>query len=417
MLPAHARRSRGLVIAAGLAASAPAAASPARPPAALQQAAAALGCASIAWSTWRGGWWADCASTEPGARDGEVTVHRYVAFRRLPDGQFAMEPITETRATDSPRVKSPRTETVVQRDGRVVHEARTESGYLHRRIWDLTASPARLIEERDGGGKLCRDGFDRHSSDVVRRSCTTDFAARRQRCTAPQPSCRRDPVAIAAPSYTAIPVHAAGAALRDADLFHCATEIGGRPEDVVAGKNLRRAAFQVVAVDDAAAATLALHLRARDATPEPATDDGWLVRDHFELWIAGPRSELACDDTADLAGYCQRNPAALDAVAIAVAARRDGTLHVAPAAGAPPASWSGDLRARIDGGDLLVELTGALRDWARDGAITVAYSDSLRGTRQDAIVATSPVRADRPETLGRLGDTLLCDRPPPPPAH
>lgn len=52
-----------------------------------------------------------------------------------------------------------------------------------------------------------------------------------------------------------------------------------------------------------------------------------------------------------------------------------------------------------------------LRDWARNGAITLAYSDSLRGTRQDAVLATSPVQAARPETLGRLGNTLLCDRP------
>lgn len=415
MLPALARGSRGLLLAATLAVQQPAAASPAaRPPAVLQQAAAALGCASIAWSTWRGGWWADCASTEPSTRDGQLTLHRYVAFRRLPGGKFAMEQITESRTTDSPRAKSPRTETVVQHEGRVIHEARTESGYLRRRIWDLTTTPARLIEERDGGGKLCRDGFSRYSSGVVRRSCTTDYAARRQRCTAPQPSCRREPVTIATPSYTAIPVHAAGAELRDSDLFRCATQIGDHPEDLVAGKNPRRTWFQVVAVDDAAAATLTLHLRIHDATPQPARNDSWFARDHFELWLAGPRSELACDDTADLAGYCQRNPAALGTIAVAV--RSDGNVHVALATGAPPASWSSDLRARADGADLLVEVTGALRDWARDGSITIAYSDSLRGTRQDAIVATSPMRADRPETLGRLGDTLLCDRAPPP-AH
>jgi len=380
-----------------------------QPPRALQHTATALGCASLAWSAWRGGWWADCVRSETSARDGAVTVHRYLAFHRKDDGQFAMETIVETRATDSLRIKSPRFETVTQRDGRVVQEVRAESGYVHRRIWNLSTNPASLLEEREGGGRICRAGFSNQSSEVVHPLCITDYVLHRQRCIVQQPACR-DRVKVVTTRYTAIPVHTAAADLRDPDLFRCAAEIGARPEDLVSGKNSGRAVFDVVAVDDAAAATLTLHLRVADATLQPASDAGWLVRDHWELWLASQRADLACDDTADLPGYCQRTQAALDAIDLVIAPRGDGTIQVVPAAGAAPASWASDVHANSDGKELLVELSGALRDWARDGAITVAYSDSIRGTRQDAVIATSPVRPDRPETLGRLGDTLLCDR-------
>ncbi|HEX4423106.1 MAG TPA: hypothetical protein VH165_34550, partial [Kofleriaceae bacterium] len=51
-----------------------------QPPAAVQEAAAPLGCGALAWTAWRGGWWADCTRTETTRRDGEVTIHRYLAF-------------------------------------------------------------------------------------------------------------------------------------------------------------------------------------------------------------------------------------------------------------------------------------------------------------------------------------------------
>jgi hypothetical protein len=41
---------------------------------------------------------------------------------------------------------------------------------------------------------------------------------------------------------------------------------------------------------------------------------------------------------------------------------------------------------------------------------TLVYSDSTSGTKQDCLLAISPVRLDRAETWGRLGNTLLCDR-------
>ena len=388
-----------------------AAASPrSRPPAAVQEAATPLGCASLAWSVWSGGWWADCSRTETSHADGDVTIHRYLAFHRRPDGQFAMETIAETRDGGSPRVKVPRFEKVTLNDGRAIYEAHTEFGYVHRRIWDLSTIPATLLEEREGGGKICEKGISNYNSDIVRPLCMTDYAQRRHSCTVLQPDCRQDPVKVASMRYTAIPVHETTASLRDPDLFHCAMEVGARPEDVISGKNLGHARFQAVAVEDAAAKTLALHLRAVDSTPQPIIGDDWLVHDHWELWLANQYTELACDDTANLADYCQRTKASLEMLQIIIAPVADGTWKLFAATPSPQISWLDDVRARTDGKDLVVELGGTLREWARDGGLTLVYSDSTRGTKQDCLLGTSPVQLDRADTLGRLGNTLLCDR-------
>jgi hypothetical protein len=381
-----------------------------QPPAAVQEAAAPLGCAALTWTAWSGGWWADCARTETTRRDGEVTIHRYLAFHRRPDGQFAMEDLVETHDSNSLRVKVPRHEKVSLRDGRATYEAHTESGYIHRRVWDLSTNPASLLEDREGGGKICEDGFANASSSLVGPVCSTDFAQQRQSCTAERPNCARDPVKVAPVRYTAIPLHNAAASLRDPDLFHCATTIGARPEDVLSGKNIGRAKFQVVAVDDAAAKTLALHLRVADPTPQPVTGDDWQVHDHWELWLANPYNELTCDDTANLASYCQQAKASLQTLEIIIAPAADGTWKLRAATPSPPAAWTSEVHARSDGVDLIVELGGSLRDWARDGGLTLVYGDSTAGTKQDCQLATSPVQADRADTLGRLGNTLLCDR-------
>jgi hypothetical protein len=367
-----------LVAGAGVGTAAPRA----QPPAAVRAAAAPLGCGSLTWTAWRGGWWLDCARTETTRRDGDVTVHRYVVVRDRA-GRIAFEDLVETRASSSPRVQVPRREQVRVSGHRATYEARTEAGYVHRRVWDLATSPARLISDRDGGGKLCEDGFGATSSRVERPTCETDLVVQRQRCTTPRPVCGRDPVVIAPIRYTAIPLHDAAAPLRDPDLLHCATtigDVGGKP----AG------AFQVVAVDDAGKDQLALHLRA------PAPRDPWL------LWLA-PHDELTCDDTADLAAYCTRQPPVL---AIAIAPAPDGAWTWRATTPSPPAGWASDVHAHGDGRDLVVELGGALRTWARDGGVSIGFRDARSGAQ----VATSPVQAERPETLGRLGTTLLCDR-------
>lgn len=342
----------------------------ARPPADVREAAAPLGCSTLTWTAWKGGWWADCTRTEPTRRDGDEVVHRYVAFRRRA-GRVVMDDIVETRDRSSPRIKVPRRETVTLRDGRAIYEARTDAGHVHRRIWDLAT--ARLIEDRDGGGTLCADG----PAKLERPVCVTDFVRPRQRCTAPRPVCTRAPIKLESVAYTAIPLHAAAAPLRDPDLFGCATTIGERPEDVASGK--RGATFQIVAVDDDQ--TLALHLRA--AAPRPG--------DHWELRLASQANELTCEDAADLDRYCREAEARVLEVAIAA-----GTVK--PITPAPPAGWERELRVRTDG-DLIVELDGALRAWAHQ-AITVAYVDAT-GARS----ATS-----RADSLGRIGNTLLCDR-------
>ena len=106
----------------------------------------------------------------------------------------------------------------------------------------------------------------------------------------------------------------------------------------------------------------------------------------------------------------QKTKASVEAVQIIIAPHADGTMKLFVATRSPPVSWSSDVHARTDGKDLVVELRGALRDWARDGALTLVYSDSTSGTKQDCLLATSSVRLDRAETWGRLGNTLLCDR-------
>ncbi len=51
---------------------------------------------------------------------------------------------------------------------------------------------------------------------------------------------------------------------------------------------------------------------------------------------------------------------------------------------------------------------GPLREWLTSGAVTVADSDSLAGTRQDTIIGTSPVRFNHAETFGRLLPSWPC---------
>jgi hypothetical protein len=98
-------------------------------------------------------------------------------------------------------------------------------------------------------------------------------------------------------------------------------------------------------------------------------------------------------------------------VQVIVAQLADGTVEVVNGTPSAKGSIVGASANAGATGELVVELTGTLATWAQDGAITVSYSDSLDGHKQDTLIGSSHVVWGEPESFGRLGRDVLCRVP------
>jgi hypothetical protein len=210
--------------------------------------------------------------------------------------------------------------------------------HVEERTWDLAAAPARLVEEKDGGGAICTDVDPRASGTrLAEPFCIIDHVARRATCRTEHPRCGVDSARVKGRSHVAVPRHDPAASLRVADLAACAVTIGDDATERLAGP-VAGARFAVVAVDDRRRKTLELWLRVEDGTPVPLDlpNDDASARDHFELWLADRRDEPGCGDAFDLDDYCKHLGAAKMAH-FTIAPIADGTFAVRVPRGAPGA--------------------------------------------------------------------------------
>lgn len=300
------------------------------------------------------------------------------------------------------------------RGARLTRRSTGWSGEVRREVWDLSAYPPRLVEITRGGALVWSRG-DAPAYPL----CTTDMGRRRESCEWARPDCadasleRGGDVPWAGGEtvrFRAIPL--LSYPTRDdipSDPFTCATTIGGDKVDVYFGKNPGQTTFEAVADNDDrddAHRKLVLYLRAHDRSPAPPDKDGvWQGADHWEIWL-GAAGTVDAHFRDDKKGYCAAR--FRDHMQLIVAPHRDGTIEVV----------NGMRRTKVvpahatarlgEDGEVVVELTGELYRWGVSGAITVAYSDSLDGKRQDTIIGSSRVAWARPETFGRLGHDALC---------
>jgi hypothetical protein len=400
--------------------AAPAPAPPAPPPPLLGQKLAEADCAAPQWTNLPGeSWLADCASPDP--RRPGARMHRLFAFHRAggdkarsDKASYGMQKLVEYPEPDDSR---PKTRVELRAHGtRVALTVSTEFGSVHARTWELAALPAALVEESEGGNKPCREAMALHgaqgfaNADMAEARCTTDFVKKRQSCVRDHPECRKDPTRLYRLSYVAIPMHSNTAKLRGHDLWSCATTIGLEKEDVVAGDNGKQTTFQIVGEEDVAAEWVRFHLRIADKTPHFADPSGkdWQASDHLEIYLASDRDDVTCGERALLDEYCKALLLRFKMSELVVAPLADHkSFLIFPSTMKPSPPRSPSVQARWEGQTLVLELRGPAFQSAHQGALTFAYSDSVDGKRQRALIAMSPI-SDAP---GRVGDYALCDAP------
>lgn len=386
-------------------ASAASAAPAVKPPESLLRALGEKGCSSVKWTALPAGdQAADCITVTTSKLDGREKKHRYYLFKKQADGGFTIQKLFEYIDSSSIRAKNIPISRVKVQGARITLASEDSFGWVHTRTWDVGTNPAALVEEREGGRKICQEGISDYSSEIAEPLCATDFAKSRTNCAWSHPDCRNDASEVKKESYVAIPVLAAGAQ----EPFKCATQVGAK-SDVTFGKNPDGTTFRVVAVDDTKEKRLRLLARAEDKTPFAVTDAAadWQPRDHFELWLSDGRVEAACPDVADLEAFCKAKLEGIQTVQFIIAPLPDGKLRVVQATKKPRMEAS-EIEAAPDGDRVSITLRGTLYEWAHKGGITLAYSDSQKGKKQDALIATSSLRFNKPETFGRLGDARVC---------
>jgi hypothetical protein len=277
------------------------------------------------------------------------------------------------------------------------------NGYAGDQIletWDLGTTPPRLVKASYGGASAWSSAMA-----PITHKCTVDLVRHRDRCSWGRPGCTKsqkpediwdtnDPR-----DFRSIPLR-------------CPATFGDDKADVYFGKNPRGTTFEAFADQAFQPTRVTLHLRVKDATPALATKpDAWQPADHWEIWL-GHAGDPTANWREDQPKYCAA--LAKDFVQLIVAAHADGTLELAN--GAPKSKVSiADATAKAGkDGELIVELTGTLATWASDGSITVSYSDSLDGTKQDTLIGSSHVVWGKPDSFGRLGNDTLCRTAPAP---
>ena len=295
-------------------------------------------------------------------------------------------------------------------DERMHVEATGFTGGREQEDWDLSVYPPRKTRAQYGN-----ESWWSHASAPASPTCTVDIARRRDDCTWERPSCE-DPASEGWDGQPAhhrtVPVVAfLSRAEAPADPFACAAVYGDDRRDVYFGKNPRHTTFEAVgdATGESGHHKLTLHLRAHDITPAAATRDAsWQASDHWEIWIARA-GDPNVDWRDNKPAYCAARKT--DYIQLIVTPHQDGTIELANGTPKAKGTLTG-VTVRHDApasnGALIVELTGMLEAWATGGAITVAYSDSLDGTKQDTLIGSSRVVWGKPETFGRMGRDLLC---------
>ena len=271
------------------------------------------------------------------------------------------------------------------------------NGYAGDQIletWDLGVWPPQLRKASYGGGSEWS-----HALAPIGPKCTVDLEHRRDRCSWGRPGCTKstnpediwdtnDPR-----TFRSIPIG-------------CPAVFGDDKADVYFGKNPRGTTFEAFADEAFQPTRITLHLRAKDATPNlAAKPDAWQPADHWEIWL-GHAGDATASWRDDQPGYCAA--LAKDFVQLIVAPHADGTFEVANGAPKSKLSIAGAAAHAGKPGEVIVELTGMLATWASDGGLTVSYSDSLDGTKQDTLIGSSRVAWGKPDSFGRLGRDTLC---------
>lgn len=344
-------------------------------------------------------WLADCADGDEGERthalaaiaaDGSVTpLGRYFSHASVPSRGFDV--------AGSMRIKG--AQLTIDQPG--------TSGGSERAVWDLNVTPPRKLTVISGGALVRYQ--ERCGTELTSPSCTADLVARTTACSEKLPLCPSetpnpdddcsDDILTPGATLQFTPVPRAPASASDP--WRCSVSVD-RP---YFGKNPGHSRFDVVASEPDAAGALQLRVRAHDATPQPTSTRGqWQARDHYEIWLSD-RGTITAEQLDDQATWCAAKPRVAQLI---VAPHADGTveLDMGRAADRPLLA---DVVAAAQGDELVLTFRkGTLRDWLIDGAVTVAYSDSLDGKRQDTLIGTSRVRFNRAETLGRSLPSLLC---------
>jgi hypothetical protein len=279
-------------------------------------------------------------------------------------------------------------------------------GGTQRTVWDLGVAPPRKLRLVTGGALIHYE--ERCGTELTSPRCTADLVALTIACTEKLPVCPTnapdpngdcsDDILTPGATLQFTPVPRAPASVSDP--WRCGVSVD-RP---YFGKNAGHSRFDVVATEPSLDRAL-LRLRAHDTTPQPTSTRGdWQRHDHYEIWLSD-RGTITEAQLQDQAGWCAAKARVAQLI---VAPHADGTveLDMGRAADRPLLA---DVAAEAKGDELVLTFRkGSLRDWLVDGAVTVAYSDSRDGKRQDTLIGTSRVRFNRAETFGHLLPSLLC---------
>lgn len=287
----------------------------------------------------------------------------------------------------------------------VIIEQQHDDGRRSRVVWDLSVVPPRELSVLDGDG-LVRYS-ERCGTDLRYPRCVTDLVAHGSECTEKLPRCLPEPALsdcddILEPAeslkFTPVPLAPSSAT----EPWRCGVTVAS----AYYGNNPGHSSFDVVATAvDETSRQVRLHLRAHDTTPQPTVTRGdWQKRDHYEIWLSD-RGTISAAQLDDQAAWCAAKPRVAQLI---VAPHADGTIELDMGRRADRPLLT-DLGAELEGGELVLTFRkGPLLEWLTSGAVTVAYSDSLAGTRQDTIIGTSRVRFNHAETFGRLLPSSLC---------
>jgi hypothetical protein len=124
-----------------------------------------------------------------------------------------------------------------------------------------------------------------------------------------------------------------------------------------------------------------------------AAGPSWVKEDHLEIWLAATGTSTPPGDACEIAGSATTNPARQWGIRISDGAVFPGFGSPAPLAGVEVARAGSVARIKVP-------LQGFADSEVPD--LTVVYSDSDDGLRQERLIATSDVERGHIDSLGHV---------------
>jgi hypothetical protein len=346
-------------------------------PGALTARMATENCKQIEWTqVGTGGWVASCSRPNP---VGQTLVAVFLLRGSSMERLFRYERWQGDRASDEHELSFSASKL------HFVHKARSADGHLYEELsFDLKVTPARLLEAREGGLDRCDfAGFASSNPSMALPDVSCGFHAgdSAPRCEAPYVGCDTKASGVGRTSFIGIPLLD-----EDKDPTGCMAKVGS---------------FDAAAVDGRSAdgdPEVRLVLRAHDGSPNLTEKPGtWKDHDHFEVWLGDDLDANICRGM-ESQQVCQSR-LTTHPLRLVIARRKDGLFDF-------DGAQASELTAKADGERIIISMRGELRQRAL-GPLSVAYVD-VDGTGHSQTSASSEVRSDRVETLGRLVRTRWC---------